>query len=215
MTSELANLTRTPASVAAILLLSAMTTSVALPLPDPEAEALRSFQDRVAGYMALHHRLEASIAPVARPTDAVNLYAMPTALRHQLQRARAGTQEGRVFAPPAANIFKRLIAQTVGGDYARLLKATHEDADELGRALVNDQWPGPAVTTMPPDLLNVFPRLPPELEYRFVHRDMVLWDAAADLIVDVLRDAIPLESRGTTTSMDASCTGVGPEPRAD
>ena len=51
---------------------------------------------------------------------------------------------------------------------------------------------------MPPDLLAVFPRLPSELDYRFVHRDLVLWDVRADLIVDVLRDAIPLEAgRGT------------------
>jgi hypothetical protein len=47
---------------------------------------------------------------------------------------------------------------------------------------------------MPPDLLAVFPRLPSELDYRFVHRDLVLWDVRADLIVDVLRDAIPLQS---------------------
>ena len=89
-------------------------------------------------------------------------------------------------------------ARTVQGDYAALLRATHEDRDELGRALVNDRWRGTALTTMPPDLLAVLPPLPPELEYRFVHRDLVLWDVRADLIVDVLRDAIPLESRGRT-----------------
>jgi hypothetical protein len=40
---------------------------------------------------------------------------------------------------------------------------------------------------------------PRELEYRFVHRDLVLWDVRADLIVDVLRDAIPVESDQRTT----------------
>jgi hypothetical protein len=72
------------------------------------------------------------------------------------------------------------------------MKETHDEPDELGRAVVNERWPGTALTTMPPDLLAILPPLPRELEYRFVHRDLVLWDVRADLIVDVLRDAIPM-----------------------
>jgi hypothetical protein len=126
----------------------------------------------------------------------VNLYVVPTALRTRLQRARAGTVEGKIFTPRVGRVFRRLITQVTGGDYAALMRATHEDRDELGRAVVNDRWPGSALTTMPPDLLAVLPALPSELEYRFVHRDLVLWDVRADLIVDVLRDAIPLENGG-------------------
>jgi hypothetical protein len=77
------------------------------------------------------------------------------------------------------------------------MRATHEDRDELGRALVNDRWPGTALTTMPPDLLAALPPLPPELEYLFAHRDLVLWDVRADVIIDVLRDAVPLERART------------------
>ena len=113
-------------------------------------------------------------------------------------KSKPGTAEGKIFTPRAARVFKRLIAQATHGDYAGLIAETHEDRDELGRAIVNDRWPGSALTTMPPDLLALLPPLPRELEYRFVHRDLVLWDVRADLIVDVLRDAIPLEAgRGT------------------
>jgi hypothetical protein len=158
--------------------------------PPSDQEALQAFNDSITQYVALHHRLETAIAPLALSADAVTLYVAPTTLRERLLRARTGAREGKFFTARAAAIFKRLIARTSRGDYTGLLRATHEDRDELGRAVVNDRWPGTALTTMPPDLLAALPPLPGELEFRFVHRDLVLWDVRADLI-DVLRDAIP------------------------
>jgi hypothetical protein len=152
----------------------------ALSLPDKDAAAMLAFQNRVAQYMALHDRVEETITLVALPTDALNVYAISTALRDKLRPASAWTQEGTIFAPYAAAILKRLISQTIHGDYAGLLRATHEEnSDQLGRALVNEQWPGTALTSMPPDVPAVLPRLRPELQYRFVHRDLVLWDVRA------------------------------------
>jgi hypothetical protein len=46
------------------------------------------------------------------------------------------------------------------------------------------------MTFMPPNVLCQLPTLPEELEYRFVNRDLVLWDAHADVIVDVMRGAL-------------------------
>lgn len=188
----------TPPLITAALVLAGL----AVPAPsqtDNDAVALLPFRDGVEQYLALHQQAEGSAPAVPVPTDAATLYVVPAALRTQLQRVRAGTPEGKIFTPRAGRVFKRLIAQVTGGDYAALMIATHEDRDELGRAVVNERWPGSAVTTMPPDLLAVLPPLPSALEYRFVHRDLVLWDVRADLIVDVLRDAIPLQGgeRGT------------------
>jgi hypothetical protein len=171
----------------------------ALTQGDTDAPALLTFQKALDRYLELHRRAEAAISPVSLPTDAVNLYVVPTALRARLQRARAGAPEGDIFTPRAARVFKKLISQAARGDYGALMAETHEDRDELGRAMVNGRWPGTALTTMPPDMLALLPPLPRELEYRFVHRDLVLWDVRADLIVDVLRDAIPVESDQRTT----------------
>ena len=190
---------RQSARSSSVTLLGATLVVLGMAVPalsqgDNDAAALLPFQTGVGEYLELHHRAEAAIPQVSIPTDAVSLYVIPTALRAKLQRARAGTGEGRIFTPRAARVFKRLITKATRGDYAALMTETHEDRDELGRAIVNDRWPGTALTTMPPDLLAVLPPLPRELEYRFVHRDLVLWDVRADLIVDVLRDAIPLET---------------------
>jgi len=37
----------------------------------------------------------------------------------------------------------------------------------------------------------VLPELPEELQFRFVERDLVLVDIDADLVIDVLPDAVP------------------------
>jgi hypothetical protein len=44
---------------------------------------------------------------------------------------------------------------------------------------------------MCPAMLRRLPELPPELEYRFVGRDLVLVDILTSVVVDVLRDAVP------------------------
>src|SRR5690349_10426907 len=150
----------------AVSLVLAGITAPALSQTDSDMAALLTFKKGVDQYLALHQKAEASAPTVPLPADAVSLYVVPTALRARLQRARAGTPEGKIFTPQAARVFKRMIAEATGGDYAALMAATHEDRDELGRAVVNNRWPGSALTTMPPDLLAVFPRLPSELEYR-------------------------------------------------
>ena len=40
-------------------------------------------------------------------------------------------------------------------------------------------------------VLAALPPLPHELQYRFVGRDLVLVDTHADLVVDILRNAVP------------------------
>jgi hypothetical protein len=84
-----------------------------------------------------------------------------------------------------------VIAETRKGDFNTLLTETQEQVEPLGTARINERWPGATLTMMPQDLLTAFPPLPPEVEYRFVHHDLVLWDMHVDLVVDVLRNAIP------------------------
>jgi hypothetical protein len=52
---------------------------------------------------------------------------------------------------------------------------------------------------MPPDLLARLPRLPRGLEYRFVNHDLVLRDIDANLIIDVVPEAIPVSSWTSTS----------------
>jgi hypothetical protein len=42
-----------------------------------------------------------------------------------------------------------------------------------------------------PSMLAGLPQLPPELEYRFLGRHLILVDVLANVVVDVLYDALP------------------------
>ena len=44
---------------------------------------------------------------------------------------------------------------------------------------------------VPPDVLKQLPALPKDLEYRFVTKHLILFDARSNLVVDVLPNAIP------------------------
>ena len=46
---------------------------------------------------------------------------------------------------------------------------------------------------MAPSLLRVIPPLAPELQYRFVGQDLILWDVHANLVVDVIRSAVGVD----------------------
>jgi hypothetical protein len=57
---------------------------------------------------------------------------------------------------------------------------------------VNDAYPEKRpVTTVPPTILLALPKLPNEVEYRIVGRDLLLLDVRANLVVDLIREAMP------------------------
>ena len=51
---------------------------------------------------------------------------------------------------------------------------------------------GTPLSAVPPGLLRKLPVLPPELDYRFVGRDLILRDVDANIIVDYVLEAAPL-----------------------
>ena len=63
------------------------------------------------------------------------------------------------------------------------------------RPIVHDQFDWSWGSFTPACVLSVLPSLPDQLQFRFVQRDLVLVDIDADLVVDVLPDALlPIES---------------------
>jgi hypothetical protein len=48
-----------------------------------------------------------------------------------------------------------------------------------------------ALATVPPLILNRLPPLPEGIEFRFMGRDLILRDTTANLIVDLIHEAVP------------------------
>jgi hypothetical protein len=53
---------------------------------------------------------------------------------------------------------------------------------------INESYPANVpLQSTPPSLLENLPALPPEIEYRITGQDLILLDAKANLIVDMIR----------------------------
>ena len=73
------------------------------------------------------------------------------------------------------------------------LRAGIMDENPVGLKLaVNQRYPDEVpLSTMPPELLEELPKLPEELEYRFVGDRLIVMDVHAHLIVDFMPQALP------------------------
>lgn len=161
------------------------------PLDNPDAPIVAEFNRRVADYISLHKTLEGTVPTLRVSADTAEIGRAVEALGVAIRRARPHAHAGDIFFPEAAAMFRRTIRERYGTQYESLIAMVHQETPPLPRAVVNGAWPGSGHTLMPPDLLRRFPLLSEGLEYRFVNRDLVLWDSHANVIVDVLRDAIP------------------------
>ncbi len=163
-----------------------------------QAEALRHFEEELAEYAELHAKQVAKLG-ARLPADARGTVAAQKALAHAIAAKRAKARPGDIFRPEVQPLFRRLIAEQLEGPDALDARRTllEGDPEDEGSALpvvvrVNAEYPpGAERSTVPPSLLLTLPPLPECLHYRFVDRDLVLIDSAAQLIVDFLPAAAP------------------------
>jgi hypothetical protein len=163
----------------------------AQPAPAGDAAAVEELTRRVTAYAEMHRQLEGPVPTVKVSSDPGEIRRAMDALGAKIRKARASAKRGDIFSAEIAALVKRRIASGCGGDFESVHETAHEEMAPLPRAVVNGRWPGPQMTVMPVNVLCQLPQLPEELEYRFVNRDLVLWDVHADVIVDVLRGALP------------------------
>jgi hypothetical protein len=157
---------------------------------DPLAQA---FLQRVDDYAALHRRMEASLPPDVVTSDVEAIFARRKALAMAIRAARRDARQGDILSPPTARHFRELVAEALKkGAIRNMLAIVEEENTVHVPARVNADYPaGRSIAMMPPSLLAALPRLPPELRYGFVGRDLILWDPHAGLIVDFVANAIP------------------------
>jgi hypothetical protein len=166
---------------------------VSPPASGDDAEAVADFQRRLLQYDAVRQRLDASLPVQVVSSHPAEILAIIDAHHRALRLARHAARQGDMFSPSVAALFRRWIVDSLDGMTAEafLVMITEDDAPPMARPCVNDSYPdGGALTTMPPKLLQMFPQLPSGLEYRFIGRDLILWDPHANLIIDFIPHAL-------------------------
>jgi hypothetical protein len=162
---------------------------------NPEAEAMAQFSKRVAAYLALQKKVEATL-PSQKATDNPELIKTHvSSLADAIRSARADAKAGDCF-DGASDQFRRIIRQDAGERSVRDSFAAMQEVPKRTPPRVNANYPETAaLATVPPLILQRLQRLPDGIEYRFMGRDLILRDTKANLIVDVLPEAVPTVGR--------------------
>ena len=174
-------------------ILAAQNKAGTKPAPE-EAKAFETFSASVQQYVKIHNRAEKALPKLKDTTSPGSIADHQRALAEKIRRARGNGRPGDVFTPDAAAAFRHVIKQEFQSSHAQNALATIQQGEPVKNLHleVNQVYPKALpYTSVPPTLLLKLPKLPNEVAYRIVDRDLVLLDVQANLVVDVLPKALP------------------------
>jgi hypothetical protein len=159
-----------------------------------EERALQDFDRRVDWYVRLHRRLARNLPPVHLFGDLEDMPIAVEELHAAMVDARPNARAGGFFTPGVAEVLIARLERVAGAGRPpdRVTPLYLGFNHRVPVPQVNSRVPAGRYTRLWPALLAVLPALPEELEYRFIGSDLVLVDVHADLIVDVLKGALPV-----------------------
>ena len=158
---------------------------------NPRGLAVLEFNKRLADYVSLHKRAAGKV-PALKETDSpAQIAAREQMLGEAIRQARAGAKPGELFEP-VASIVREVVKEDWSRRSVRERKALLLEVPKGMRVVPNMVYPTTLpLATSPPALIQVLPRLPDELEYRFMGRHLILRDVKANVVIDVLEHVVP------------------------
>ena len=120
--------------------------------------------------------------------DPANIRKAVHALAKKIRVVRVRAERGEIFTPTISEEFREVLAGEMDADtWASIMD---ENPGEFSLH-VNATYPeGKPLSTVPPNVLAALPRLPDDIQYRFVGRHLILFDTRAYVIVDWIPFAI-------------------------
>lgn len=158
-----------------------------------DAQALAAFSGQLKKYAALHDRLEKTLPPLPAETTPQVLDKHQRALVQLIGENRKDAKRGDLFTPEGERVIRRLLAQVFAGAQGARLKSSIMDENPVGVKLtVNGRYPDEVpLSTMPPQVLALLPKLPEPLEYRFIGPRLILLDVHAHTVADHIENVLP------------------------
>ena len=187
-------LARTATSAVVTAILVATTPLWGQTPTNASAATVVDFNDRVSQYIALHRKLTNETGEIDDTKKPAEITGREQALGKLIRANRANAKQGEIFAPAIQTLFKSIIKQEFSRQSAAMRQDRKEDQDELAdfTPVVNQTYPPEKpLVTFPAGLLRTLPKLPKELEYRLVQRNLILRDIEANIIVDFVPAATP------------------------
>lgn len=175
------------------LAVAVLPASSQTPPANAMATTMAAFTKRVNDYANLRNGLAKGEARLKQTNDPAQLVAAQTALAEKIQAARPAAKAGDIFTPETRPVFRKLLNPAFkGADGAGNKAAIQDDNPGAIPFKVNAPYPPKApLSTVPLDVIKALPVLPADIQYRFVGKHLILYDARAGLVVDVLPNAMP------------------------
>ncbi len=155
--------------------------------------ATLEFQKRIQAYMKIHNEAESKVPNLKRTDDPVEISGREKALAEMIMTLRPGAQPGEIFAKDYQPYFIKIVQDDFATRSGSDRRALVHEAPIKTKVDINTVYPTTLpLLTFPAGLLRKLPDLPAELEYRIIGRSLILRDVKANLIVDILRDVVPI-----------------------
>jgi hypothetical protein len=159
-----------------------------------ERLALRDFDSALHEYIELR-RLHEPMPIDLMTSDPETIERWRARFAANVRQAREGAREGEIFNAGIAVLIRYRLERAVRlyrDDILLMRRFEDEGRPPTLTLAVNDDLPWGTALRLPPHLSADLPPLSHALEYWLVGRDLVLCDARTDLVVDILRDAMPV-----------------------
>lgn len=186
-------------SLAAALLLYAsagypqtLATNAAGDTPDFKVQVwgyiAADFSARIETYLDLRRTLEKGLPPLMVTDDPAEIGRAERALARRIRVARAGARRGELFTPDIGAGFRKALLLETDADTRSAIMDENPGAFSIR---ISGTYPKERpVSTVPGNILALLPRLPDDIQYRFLGPDLVLHDTRANVILDRLPCAI-------------------------
>lgn len=159
-----------------------------------DAQMLADFKARVDQYVEIRKKADDSAPPLGKTDDPAKIKHAQQALAERIGVARAGVKQGVIFTPEISALFRRLVHPEMKDPDTKALLQEKKDQPKPGTVpLWKLGMPYPdkePLATMPPEVLARLPKLPTDIEYRFVGKHLILRDSRANTIVDFAPNVI-------------------------
>jgi hypothetical protein len=153
--------------------------------------SLASFTEAAEAYAKLHREAAGELAGLPKKAEAGQIAAHQKELATRIVAARRRAGPGDVFVVAARPALRQMLREALSQQPAAKEKEiatgnpVHEGVSVPLR--VNSRYPdGAPRSNVPTTVLARLPKLPRELEYRFVGDHLVLLDVDAQVIVDFM-----------------------------
>jgi hypothetical protein len=149
------------------------------------------FTTKMDAYSALRRSLEKGLPPLAVTDNPGDIVRAENLLAERIRRARAGASRNDIFTEETRRAFRQLLRPVTN---AGTCEAIRDDNPGEFSYAVNATYPKDRpLSTVPPSMLGALPRLPEDVWYRFLRRDLILHDSRANVILDRIDNAIRCE----------------------